>query len=130
MKSKNVFLLIALMLVTSIFCSSCIIVHDWDDEYVYTAKSNLDDYEHCYGTITETGFNFSDTDTKYKFDDVDRRIYKDVERKYMTRTEVYNYMYNKLSNKNNIDECMDMFYSNRHIVIDIRNGNIVYSISK
>ena len=74
MKSKNVYLLIALMLVTSIFFSSCIIVHDWDDDYVYTAKSNLDDYEHCYGTITETGFNFSYTDTKYKFDDVDRRI--------------------------------------------------------
>ena len=95
MKSKNKVLLIALMFIASLFCSSCIIIHDWDDDYVYTAKSNLDDYEHCYGTITETGFNFSDTDTKYKFDEVDRRIYKDVERKYMTRTEVYNYMYNK-----------------------------------
>ena len=130
MKSKNVFLLIALMLVTSIFFSSCIIVHDWDDEYVYTAKSNLSDYEHYYGTITETGFNYSITDSKYRFNNSAWRIYSDVEYQYMSKNEVRNFIYSKLKNKNNIDECMDMFYSNRHIVIDIRNGNVVYSISK
>ena len=130
MKSKNVFLLIALMLVTSIFCSSCIIVHDWDDEYVYTAKSNLDDYEPVYKTISETGFNYSIKDSKYRFNDYAWRIYSDVEYQYMSKNEVRNFIYGKLKNKDNIDEIMDMFYSNRHIVIDIRNGNVVYSISK
>ena len=130
MKSKNKFLLIALMLVTSIFCSSCIIVHDWDDEYVYTAKSNLDDYEPVYKTISETGFNYSIKDSKYRFNDYAWRIYSDVEYQYMSKNEVRNFIYGKLKNKDNIDEIMDMFYSNRHIVIDIRNGNVVYSISK
>ena len=130
MKSKNVFLLIALMLVTSIFFSSCIIVHDWDDEYVYTAKSNLDDHEPVYKTISETGFNYSITDSKYRFNNSAWHIYSDVEYQYMSKNEVRNFIYSKLKNKNIIDECMDMFYSNRHIVIDIRNGNVVYSISK
>lgn len=130
MKSKNVFLLIALMLVTSIFCSSCIIVHDWDDDYVYTAKSNLSDYEPVYKTISETGFNYSITDSKYRFNDSAWHIYSDVEYQYMSKNEVRNFIYSKLKNKNIIDEIMDMFYSNRHIVIDIRNGNVVYSISK
>ena len=130
MKSKNVFLLIALMLVTSIFCSSCIIVHDWDDDCVYTAKSNLDDYEPVYKTISETGFNYSITDSKYRFNDSAWHIYSDVEYQYMSKNEVRNFIYSKLKNKNIIDEIMDMFYSNRHIVIDIRNGNVVYSISK
>lgn len=48
----------------------------------------------------------------------------------MSKNEVRNFIYSKLKNKNIIDEIMDMFYSNRHIVIDIRNGNVVYSISK
>ena len=130
MKSKNKVLLIALMFIASLFCSSCIIIHDWDDDYVYTAKSNLNDYEPVYKTISETGFNYSITDSKYRFNDSAWRIYSDVEYQYMSKNEVRNFIYSKLKNKNNIDKCMDMFYSNRHIVIDIRNGKTVYSISK
>ena len=90
----------------------------------------LNDYEPVYKTISETGFNYSITDSKYRFNDSAWRIYSDVEYQYMSKNEVRNFIYSKLKNKNNIDKCMDMFYSNRHIVIDIRNGNIVYSISK
>ena len=45
MKSKNKFLLIALMLVTSIFFSSCIIVHDWDDDELFEEDADVEDLE-------------------------------------------------------------------------------------
>lgn len=44
MKTKNKVLMVALMLVASIFCSSCIIIGDWyDDEYAVYYYSDSSD---------------------------------------------------------------------------------------
>ena len=134
MKSKNVFLLIALMLVTSIFCSSCIIVHDWDDEYVYTAVSSKSNFQREYGPFSDTGVMIESTSYKYKFNDKNFYFQKDYQ--YMSRTDIRNYFRNHYNSKytklslNDFEILADKFYNSKHMVVDILDGETVYSISK
>ena len=150
MKSKNKVLLIALMLVTSIFFSSCIIVHDWDDDYVYTAECSTRDFQREYFTFNDYNLIESYPDYKYKFNDTN--FYYHVKKSYMSKSEVRGFIKNYINiskdtlekkfnttlseesynnNINNIiDDLVSKFYSHEHVVFDFRDGKTVYSISK
>ena len=136
MKSKNKVLLIALMFIASLFCSSCIIIHDWDDdESVYIAETNYYSYKGYFNQdITNTGFNREFTSTKTV---PTNKIYTNKRKEYWTENQVRQFIGNHKADNELVNKMIQTFYSQKHCVIDFMDDdnsdntdNTVYTISR
>lgn len=120
MKTKNKVLMVALMLVASIFCSSCIIIGDWyDDEYAVYYYSDADSKWDLTvrNAVPSTGNTLCQSSSNYEFS-------KNIEGKspsYWTRQKIENFLVDCNVSSYEARQITNQFLSYNHGVIFVRN---------
>lgn len=129
MKTKNKVLMVALMLVASIFCSSCIIIGDWDDvwgEYESCDVYYYSDVNNAWNPNTVT--NVSNNNGYYCAESSNTEFLANTNGKTAyrwTRNDIETFLTQKGLNSNDRRSATNFFLSKRynHAIIYIQSDS-------